>query len=50
MIYVLKVDGLKEKMQFTMTVIPVNEDDKIEDLINNPEVSAIIESLKIEAK
>ena len=50
MIYVLKVDGLKEKMQFTMTVIPVNEDDKIEDLINNPEVSAIIESLKLEAK
>ena len=50
MIYTLKVDGLKENMQFKMTVIPVNENDKIEDLINDSEVSAIISSLKIEEK
>ena len=50
MIYTLKVDGLKENMQFKMTLIPVNENDKIEDLINDSEVSAIISSLKIEEK
>lgn len=46
--YVLDIDGLKSQLQ--LIVIPLNDEDKVSDLLEDPEIKSVIDSLKIEVK
>lgn len=48
MIYTLDVEGAKG--QIKLVIVPLNKENKVDDLINDSEISAILNSLKIEAK
>lgn len=46
--YTLDVEGSKGKIE--LVIVPLNEGDKVDDLLTDAEISAIINSVKIEAK
>lgn len=46
--YTLDVEGSKGKIE--LVIVPLNEGDKVDDLLTDAEISTIINSIKIEAK
>lgn len=46
--YTLDVEGTKGQIQ--LVIVPLNEGDKVDDLLTDAEISSIINSIKIEAK
>lgn len=46
--YTLDVEGTKGQIQ--LVIVPLNEGDKVDDLLTDAEISSVINSIKIEAK